>query len=1536
MSDASSAVTYMSVYTDSEPWRYYGEESAETGSPGVIVYGYDGILIQPIAPHSLDYVRGFEHPPSLDYMPGPEHPPSPVEIPCVHEPEYPELCGKESDPNEDPEEDPEDDHADYPADGGDGDDKPFDDDDDDDDTDDEDDEPFKDDEDDEEEEEHLAPPGSSVVPIVDPVPPANDTEAPITKSPHTIIPISQTRLRRARKTVRLEPPMSASMEACIARHVVLLSSPLPKRACLTTPALGFEVEESSAADAARQPGPTPDSDLRRYRVEQTGYGITDTWDEIVDTLMEIAPTTLEGVNQRVTELDTTVRQRTDEFEEQVAALIAQTSSLQTQLTTTLGRIKILEARDPEPHKGPTEAGSSWLSCMIIDKMAPKKRTTRATPATTTTLTITVTDAQLHALIDRGVAAVLAKHDANRSRNDDNSNDSGTGGRRQVTTQQECTYTDFLKCQPMSFQGIEGVVGLTRWLEKMESIFQISNCTVTCQDVAYAMPWAALKRMITDKYCPRGEIQKLESEYWNLNNVSRAYTTGPGDKKPYGGTNQLCSKCNYHHDGPCAPKCTNCKKIGHLACDCKGRPAATNNNTNNKNNNNNQRAQWANARGITCFECGVSRHYNSDFPKLKNGNQGNRARNGNAMARAYAVGTAKTNPNSNVVTDHGYDVELADGRIIWVNTLIRGCTLNFLNHSFNIDLMPVEMGSFDIIIGMDCNNGHKSRLNIISCTKTQKYLLKGCPIFLAHVTMKGAEDKSREKRLEDVPIVQDFPEVFPEDLPGIPPTRQVEFQVDLIHGAIPVARAPYRLAPSEMKELSDQLKELSDKGFIKPSSSPWRAPVLFVKKKDGSFRMYVDYRELNKLTIKNRYSLLRIDDLFDQLQGSSVYSKIDLRSGKANVVADALSRKEQIKPMRVRALVMTIGLDLPRQILEAQTEAIKPENLKSKDVGDRLTESTHFLPIKETDPMDKFARLYLKEVVTRHGIPISIICDRDPRLELPEQLSRVHIMFHVSNLKKCLSDEPLAISLDKVHIDDKLRFVEEPLDIMDHTFEPSNDNTNVVNALQDPFVVNQDPGKNSSQSPPQINHHCCYGCGDPLEDIFFHQCTCELYGKGAHYGYNCPPKVPIIPDPEPCNNQTIDELLQTLPSFDPTCYSEDGNSFTYDSRSNIVDDFPNVFDPPSQPPLYSCEFYGNDALMVTIVHLKFRLSIWNRVTIKTLISCKIFMIFNNNIFVVKISRNLMKPTNKKEEKKTEDEQAVKARYWKIPVCYDDDDDTIAIIHEEPGNSLSIGDEHLNIIPSTKSDKFIKSSVENLVPNPSKSEGEHECDVPACEVFTTFSNILFDADYGFSSSDDQLFYDEHISKKIYSNPLFNEEIISMKIDPHHFNAESDLIESLLNHDSLIISFSSKIDSLFYEFADELTLLKLISPGINETDCDPEEETRLIKRLLYDNSSPLPPEEFISENFDTAFESFSQIPIPVKDSDSFMEEIDLSFTPDDPMPPGIEVDDYESERIFSSLKNCLAMIPFHFLKMSHFILIFLHPLFLLQNHRMVIQEF
>nr|GEU30228.1 hypothetical protein [Tanacetum cinerariifolium] len=315
-------------------------------------------------------------------------------------------------------------------------------------------------------------------------------------------------------------------------------------------------------------------------------------------------------------------------------------------------------------------------------------------------------------------------------------------------------------------------------------------------------------------------------------------------------------------------------------------------------------------------------------------------------------------------------------------------------------------------------------------------------------------------------------------------------------------------------------------------------------------------------------------------------------------------------------------------------------------------------------------------------------------------------------------------------------------------------------------------------------------------------------------------------------------------------------------------------------------------------------------------------------MVKINKNLMRALQPPLAKTRT--YMLRVPIKKILACCDDDDDyNFAITPNEPVDSLSMGDEHLNTISATKSNEFIKSCVENLVPNPSESKGVNGCDVPTC--FTTFLNVLFDADHEFDSSDDQSLYDEDVLEKIFLNPLFEEEIIPMKIDQHHDNVESDLIESMLNRDSSIIS-SSNIDSLLDEFANELTLLKSIPPGIDETDCDPEEDIRLIERLLYDNSSPRPPKEFVSENSNADIESFSPSPIPVKDSDSFIEEINLSFTLDDPMPSGIEEDDYDSERDILILEELLDNYSLSLLKMSHFILIFLYSLVLLQNHQML----
>nr|GEZ58732.1 reverse transcriptase domain-containing protein [Tanacetum cinerariifolium] len=331
-----------------------------------------------------------------------------------------------------------------------------------------------------------------------------------------------------------------------------------------------------------------------------------------------------------------------------------------------------------------------------------------------------------------------------------------------------------------------------------------------------------------------DISKNNQQPFKKQNVTKAYNMGYAKKKTYEGNAPKFTKCQRNHSGPCTLKCHKCGKIGHYARDCRS--------TGNTNATNNRGGNGPNPRGNGCFECGNLRHFKRDCPKLNNKNGGN----GNAKGWVYAVGNAERNgnaagnPNSNVITD----------------------------------LMPVELGSFDAIIGMDwlrrhhvmimCDEklvqvpfgnealvfrraesyiGRESRLMVISCSKVQEYRAKGCHVFLAQISATKEDDKSKGKQVKDVPIVQDFPE----NLPGLPPARPVEFQIDLIPEAAPVAQAPYRLAPSEMKELSEQLQELSDKGFIRPSSSPWGAPVLFVKKKDGSFRICIDYRELNKLT-----------------------------------------------------------------------------------------------------------------------------------------------------------------------------------------------------------------------------------------------------------------------------------------------------------------------------------------------------------------------------------------------------------------------------------------------------------------------------------------------------------------------------------------------------------------------------------------------------------------------------------------------------------------------------------------------------------------
>ncbi|GJW70152.1 putative reverse transcriptase domain-containing protein [Tanacetum coccineum] len=302
------------------------------------------------------------------------------------------------------------------------------------------------------------------------------------------------------------------------------------------------------------------------------------------------------------------------------------------------------------------------------------------------------------------------------------------------------------------------------------------------------------------------------------------------------------------------RCGKCNKVGHLTWDYKVTSSTTST----------QRGQMVNQRVLTCFECGRQGHFRSDCPKLKDQNRGNKARNkngvGEARGKAYVLGGGEANPDSNVVK----------------------------GHPFNVDLIPVELGSFDVIIGMDWLANHHA---VIVCDEKIMRILYGDEVLI----VQGDRDSKGEKsKLSIISCTKTQKYIKREDLLGLPPTGQVEFQIDLVPGAAPVARAQYRLAPMELQELSTQLQKLSNKGFIRPSSSPWEP---------------------------------RTDDLFDQLQGSRVYSKIDLRSGYHQLIVqeeDIPKTSFRIRYSHYEFQVMSFGLtNAPTVFMDLMNRVYKP-------------------------------------------------------------------------------------------------------------------------------------------------------------------------------------------------------------------------------------------------------------------------------------------------------------------------------------------------------------------------------------------------------------------------------------------------------------------------------------------------------------------------------------------------------------------------------------------------------------------------------------
>ncbi|GKB32678.1 putative reverse transcriptase domain-containing protein [Tanacetum coccineum] len=548
------------------------------------------------------------------------------------------------------------------------------------------------------------------------------------------------------------------------------------------------------------------------------------------------------------------------------------------------------------------------------------------------------------LVEKRVAKAIEEYEKSRANLDSAGSSGGnTGNAGGTVNVQGCSHKTFMNGKPHSFNGTEGVVGLRRWIEKVEQVFEICKCTEEDKVMfaastfegraltwwngnvhtlglvnANRIPWTEFKTMMTTEYCPATEIQRMEQELWTLTlkgDDIEAYNNRfhelalmcpelvPTEKKKIeryvrGFPERIKGNITSSKPATLHDAINMARELVEQAV--QGRATRTgesnkrkwedhqrntnnnnNNNNNNRNRNNNYHQQQnrrqetarayaaapAEGRGyagnlprsyplqdVTCYGCGEKGHYKDKCPKGRN------QQNEGARARAYVV-VENPQQNPNVVTgtfllnDHyacilfdsgaeksfvssaftpfidiaptalntSYEVELADGKVVSTNTVLRGCTLVLLNHVFKIDLLPTRLGSFDVIIGMDWLSYHRA---VIDCyEKIVRIPLSNGKILEVQGERPEKDPgslaciKADEKKLDDIRVVRDFPEVFPDDQSGLPPVQEIEFRINLIPGALLVVKSPYRLALSKMSELSNQLKELQEKGFIRPSHSP---------------------------------------------------------------------------------------------------------------------------------------------------------------------------------------------------------------------------------------------------------------------------------------------------------------------------------------------------------------------------------------------------------------------------------------------------------------------------------------------------------------------------------------------------------------------------------------------------------------------------------------------------------------------------------------------------------------------------------------------
>nr|GEV88842.1 putative reverse transcriptase domain-containing protein [Tanacetum cinerariifolium] len=1123
-------------------------------------------------------------------------------------PEYVSEIDLEAYPEEDDDEDPEEDPVDYPANGGDDcDDKEGSSEDDD-----------MDIEADKEEEEHPAPADSVVValPAANHAPSAEETEtfetdeSAATPTPHpayhmtarifipALVPVPAWSDSEVFRLFAMSTPPSSPLSPLSSPPPQIPFPPLPLILSPPSPVLspaphlspicclgyraamiqlrakarlgitlgpGYEVGESSSA-AARPAGglrvdydfiATIDREIRRDPEREVGYWITDSWDKIVETLY--------GALSRLDD---------EESEQQLLAGRLNMLFRDRRAHTYIGHLMETEAR---------LSREAWVRSMDASdlargekKMAPK-RTTRSTADQETTNTTSVTNAQLQAIIDQCVTAALAARDALRSTNGDDSHHFGTGELallcERMFLEESNKIEKYIRGLP---DLIHGSVVASK-LKTMQEAVEIETELMDKKIHTFAKRDTASKRKFENT---SRNTQNQQQPLNKRQNTVRVYTATSGEKEQYRGSKPLCAKCNYHYDGPCAPKCHKCNKVCHFACDCRS--------TANTNNVNNQRGTGSGQKP-TCYECGVQGNFKRECLKLKNkNNHGNQGGKDNAPAKVYAVGHAWTDPDSNVVTviacaekivriPRGNETLIIHGSSVYSKIDLRSGyhQLRVREEDIPKTVFRTRYGHYEFqVMPFGLTNAPAVFMDLMNRV-CKPYLDKFLIVFIDDILIYSKNKQEHEEYLRLTLELLKKEELYAK-------FSKCEFW-------IPKVQFLGHVIDSHGIHV-DLAKIESVKDWASPKSPMEIRQYLGLA---GYYRRFIEgfsktAKPMIKLTQKKRsfYHILRC---FDQRVGRYVDAK---REGKPNVVVDALSMKEREPPLRVRALVMTIGLDLPKQILNAQTEARKPKNIKKEDVrgsekmcqdmkklywwpnmkvdiatyvskcltcakvkaehqrpsglllqpkipewkslqkalGTSLDISTAYHP--ETDRQSERTIQTLEDMLRacaidfRKGwvnhLPLvefsynnsyhasikaapfealygpkcrSPVCwtevgeaqilgpeksytnlKRNPmefqfgdkvmlkvslwkgvvrfgkqgklnpryvgpfkvlkkigkvphKLELLEELSRVHNTFHVSNLKKCHADEPLAVPLDGLHFDDKLYFVEELVEIM---------------------------------------------------------------------------------------------------------------------------------------------------------------------------------------------------------------------------------------------------------------------------------------------------------------------------------------------------------------------------------------------------------------------------------------------------------------------------------------------------------------------------